>query len=276
MADPLYRQIADDLRQKIENGELAPGSQLPTELELRERYGNASRNTVRDAIKWLTGRGLVTTQPGRGTFVFEEIVPLIVPLSPPDESGLGDTEGDAFNNAVKQQGGQAYVSPPRVEVQNARPDVARELQIDEGSTVVSRHQQRFVDGNPSSLQTSFYRMHFVERGAVELLQAVDIDRGVTKYLEETLQVKQTGYRDRLTVRQPTVTETRFFKLSDTGTVLAVVTHRTAYARDAEPIRYTVTVYASDRNDFVNDFGEVPSFRDFVRDLSDQKRMPTGA
>ena len=50
MVDPMYRQIAEDLRRQIEAGELAPGAQLRTELELREKY-NASRNTVRDAIK---------------------------------------------------------------------------------------------------------------------------------------------------------------------------------------------------------------------------------
>jgi len=58
MADPLYRQIAQDLQRKIESGELAPGDKLPSELEVREEYV-ASRNTIRDAIKWLTVRGLV-------------------------------------------------------------------------------------------------------------------------------------------------------------------------------------------------------------------------
>ena len=64
MADPMYRQIADDLRRQIESGELPPGAQLRTELELREEY-NTSRNTVRDAIKWLITRGLVETRPAR-------------------------------------------------------------------------------------------------------------------------------------------------------------------------------------------------------------------
>jgi len=53
MGTPMYRQIADDLRAMIESEELAPGQQLQTEIELRDQYG-ASRNTVRDAIKWLT------------------------------------------------------------------------------------------------------------------------------------------------------------------------------------------------------------------------------
>ena len=68
MPEPMYRQIAEDLRQRIESGELPQGSQLPTELELRDRY-EASRNTVRDAVKWLMNLGLVETRPGQGTFV---------------------------------------------------------------------------------------------------------------------------------------------------------------------------------------------------------------
>ena len=60
----MYLQIADDLRIKIETGELAPGAQLPTELELRERY-EASRNTIRDAIKRLISLGLVETSDGK-------------------------------------------------------------------------------------------------------------------------------------------------------------------------------------------------------------------
>ena len=76
MSNPMYRQIAEDLRAKIESGELAPGTRLRTELELREDY-DASRNTVRDAIKWLTNLGLVETRPGQGTFVVQKIAPFV-------------------------------------------------------------------------------------------------------------------------------------------------------------------------------------------------------
>jgi len=36
MAEPMYRQIADDLRGKIDSGEIAHGAQLPTEIELMD------------------------------------------------------------------------------------------------------------------------------------------------------------------------------------------------------------------------------------------------
>jgi len=68
MPDPMHRRITEDLRQKIESGELSHGTQLPTELELMEHYC-ASRATIRDAIRLLITRGLVETHPGRGRFV---------------------------------------------------------------------------------------------------------------------------------------------------------------------------------------------------------------
>jgi GntR family transcriptional regulator len=70
--DPNYRRIADDLQRRIESAEWLAGTRLPPECKLEEEY-EASRNTVRDAVKWLTTRGLVSPQPGRGTFVNEAL-----------------------------------------------------------------------------------------------------------------------------------------------------------------------------------------------------------
>ena len=265
MAEPLYRQIAEDLRGRIESGEFAPGSKLPTELELREHYDNASRNTIRDAIGWLSNRGLVVARPGRGTFVVEKLTPFIVPLAAGDE-GIGGDEGDAFVKAVQDQGAKPRVADPRVEIRNASEDLARELQVDEGSPIVSRHQERFIDEQPSSLQTSFYPMEFVQSGAVDLLQARDIPGGVTRYLGEKLGILPTGRRDRVTVRPPDSIEAAFFKLADAGAVLLVVVRRTAYTSGRKPMRFTVTAYPADRNHFVIDSGETPPLDEIVREL----------
>ena len=81
MPDPIWRRIAEDLRVKIENGELgSSGQPLPSELELRAEY-KASRNTVRDAVKWLMSRGLVETRPGQGTYVVQAIDPFVTSLT---------------------------------------------------------------------------------------------------------------------------------------------------------------------------------------------------
>lgn len=65
---PLYRQLADLLRQEINSGRLQPGDWLPSESRLEQEHG-VSRGTVRQALKILADEGLVASRSGRGTFV---------------------------------------------------------------------------------------------------------------------------------------------------------------------------------------------------------------
>ncbi|EKY3997281.1 GntR family transcriptional regulator [Enterobacter roggenkampii] len=70
---PMYRQIADALREKISAGELKPGDALPTESSLQGAF-NVSRVTVRQALKLLTEEQIVESIQGSGTYVKEERV----------------------------------------------------------------------------------------------------------------------------------------------------------------------------------------------------------
>jgi GntR family transcriptional regulator len=256
-ADPMYRQIAEDLRRQIEDGRLAPGQQLRTELELREKY-NASRNTVRDAVKWLIARQLVETRPGQGTFVVEPIDPIVTTLSADPESGLGGGEGVAYMSEAKAQNRTPGTSKPKVEVQEADDAVAAELRLKKGEQIVCRHQQRFIDGTAWSLQTSFYPMRLVGNGALRLLEPNDIKDGAVKYLDEQLGIKQTGYLDKITVRVPNATETAFFGLPDDGRVNVYETFRTAFDANGVAFRLTASVFPADRNIFVIKVGDVPA------------------
>lgn len=63
-----YEVIAQQIRQKIQNGTYAPGQKIPSEAELCREYG-ASRLSVRSAIGQLAAQGLVQTFQGKGSFV---------------------------------------------------------------------------------------------------------------------------------------------------------------------------------------------------------------
>ncbi|MEH1015271.1 GntR family transcriptional regulator [Micromonospora sp. CPCC 206060] len=67
---PVYVQVADLLRQRIESGELAPGATLPSEARLTQEYG-IGREAVRMAVSLLRSEGLVSTVRGHGTRVRE-------------------------------------------------------------------------------------------------------------------------------------------------------------------------------------------------------------
>jgi GntR family transcriptional regulator len=254
MADPMYRQIADDLRRRIQAGDLQPGEQLPTELELRDTY-DASRNTVRDAIRMLVSSGLVVTRAGQGTFVADQIVPFRITMSTDPQTGLGGGEGGAYISEAKAQARKPTTSPVRVEIQAATSDIATELQVEEGSSVVLRHQQLHLEEKPWALQTSFYPGSYAER-APQLFQAKEIQPGAVHYLGETLGLHQVGYQDRVTARAPNDHEAGFFRLRDVGTSV-IETVRTAYDDAGKPLRCTVTVWAADRNHLVYSIGKVP-------------------
>jgi GntR family transcriptional regulator len=257
--DPIYRRIADDLRKQIESGQLPRGSQLPTELELRDSYG-ASRNTIRDAIKRLTSQGLVETRQGQGTFVTRSVDPFVTVLSPNPAVGVGSAgeESATYLSRVTEQHRRGEASTPRVEVMPCPRKIALRLRIKPGDQVISRHQARILDEVPWLLQTSFYPLQLLTAGATRLLMAEDIAEGTVRYLADTLQLKQIGYRDWVTARGPDNNEQAFFGLAHDATVFEVF--RTAFDQHKKPMRVTVTVYPVDRNQFVYNFGDVPDIQ----------------
>jgi len=65
---PLYFQLAEEFRKKIENYEWITNSQIPSELKLCENY-KISRGTVRQAITELIQEGYIYRKHGLGTFI---------------------------------------------------------------------------------------------------------------------------------------------------------------------------------------------------------------
>jgi len=68
--NPLYAQLAEQLRRRIARGELQPGDRLWSESELCDRFG-VSRGTVREALDVLASEGLLQRIAGKGTFIAE-------------------------------------------------------------------------------------------------------------------------------------------------------------------------------------------------------------
>jgi DNA-binding FadR family transcriptional regulator len=66
----LYRQIAEQLRSLIAEGEFAPGSRLPAERDLARQLG-VSRPTVREALIALEVEDVVDVRTGSGIYVVQ-------------------------------------------------------------------------------------------------------------------------------------------------------------------------------------------------------------
>ena len=65
---PLYVQIRQLLERALEAGEWAPGTMIPSEIDLAARF-RVSQGTVRKAIAALANENLLVRRQGKGTFV---------------------------------------------------------------------------------------------------------------------------------------------------------------------------------------------------------------
>jgi len=66
--EPLYAQVARHIQELIVSGELKVDDRLPPESKLCEQFG-VSRTVIREATRSLIDRGLLSSEPRRGTFV---------------------------------------------------------------------------------------------------------------------------------------------------------------------------------------------------------------
>jgi DNA-binding transcriptional regulator YhcF (GntR family) len=83
MAKPRYKQIADEIRTRIANGELRPGTRVPSARQITAKWGVAIA-TATKVLGVLRQEGVVKVVPGIGTVVADG--PVI--LSKEDSGGL--------------------------------------------------------------------------------------------------------------------------------------------------------------------------------------------
>lgn len=67
---PIYMQLVEQISKLVKEGELKPGDQLPTVRQLAAEL-RVNFNTVARAYRLLDEAGLISTQQGRGTYIWE-------------------------------------------------------------------------------------------------------------------------------------------------------------------------------------------------------------
>jgi GntR family transcriptional regulator len=245
--NPLHRRIAGELRAAIQARELAPGAMLPSEQALVDKYG-VSRTTIRLAMAALANEGLTYSIAGRGTFVRDRVV-LTYFASRAERVQQLAGEADSYMREVREQGREPS-QEFELRIVPAPADVAERLRVEEGVATVVRSLKRLVDGQPWSIQNSYYPMDLAE--GTELMSPADITRGTTQVLQE-LGHPQLAYADELSTRMPTPEEASALGLGSGTPVLVYV--RTGWTAD-RPVRVTRTVFAGDRNRVVYHVGDL--------------------
>lgn len=136
---PKYQAIYAVLRQQILDGELEPGSQLPPQQELADRFG-VTLMTLRQAVASLESDGLVRAARGKGTFVADR----------PVDISLGNLS--SFADQMQRAGVDLHTEVVGFEV--AVHHDASEALGDQGQLLCITRIRR-VGGRPISLQRSY-------------------------------------------------------------------------------------------------------------------------
>ena len=68
--EPLSHKVESQIREAIRQKVFLPGDKLPGEFELSDKFG-VSRTAVREALRMLSGRGMVDIRKGSGVYVSE-------------------------------------------------------------------------------------------------------------------------------------------------------------------------------------------------------------
>ena len=144
---PVYAQIANELRQNINQGVYQVGDKLPTENQLSERF-RVNRHTVRRAIALLKSEGLLRVDQGRGTFVAG--MPIRYPIG----------KRVRYNAAMMAQGLETSFQLLRAVEIPANSSVADNLELSIGDPIAVIERLTFVDDQPISVATSHFPLHY--------------------------------------------------------------------------------------------------------------------
>ncbi|MFD3999885.1 GntR family transcriptional regulator [Streptomyces rubiginosohelvolus] len=238
--------MANELRTEILRGDLAPGDQLSSENELKDRFG-VTRTTVRKGIALLRAEGLITSKQGKGAFVRERPHVNLRQTGSIYRARRGT--GKSNFNAEAEAQGQKPKQVIREVVETAAPErVAELLGVEAGAPVVVRRLLQVSDETPMTLVDCYYDSAIA--GGTRLAEARLIKGGANAYLEDPegpIGRRIVQFIEDLNVRMPYPHEVDQLDIPDGVPVARVM--RTAYDSAGDAVEVQDSIVPCDRHSF---------------------------
>jgi DNA-binding GntR family transcriptional regulator len=224
---PLYFQVAQHLEHMIESGELPMGTRLENEVDLADQLG-LSRQTMRRAIEYLVGRGLLLRKRGIGTQVVQAKVTREVELTSLYDD-LAKTGRDPSTTVV------SFSTEPA-------PDaLAAELGLAAGTPVYVFERLRFAGAEPLALMRNHVPEHLMR------LSAADLEAQGLYNLFRTNGISMRIAKQSIGARAATAAEAR--ALAERKGAPLLTMERSAYDEQGRAVEHGRHVYRASRYRF---------------------------
>ena len=250
---PIQLRIADDIRMRIERGELPPGASLPTLAELSQKW-SCSTAAARGAINLLKAQGLITA--GRGKAPIVRIPPARVVRSSERHQAEKDLAirpererasfGEAETNLKMSIDQQEFSA--RYDTISAGEELAEILEVPADEPLLRRRFDA-VDrstGRLLSSSVSYIPRRLVEANPALLDEHNEPWPGGTQHQLLTVGIEIVCMVDVVTARMPTTVESQMWGLPD-GVPL-VFCRRIAIDTSNKPIEISDANYPADRTE----------------------------
>lgn len=229
---PLYFQVAQALQAAIEAGTLPPGSRLDNEIQLADELG-LSRPTMRRAMEYLVGKGLIVRRRGIGTIVVQPKVRRPLQLS-------------SLYEDLRAGGQDPTTSVLSLEVVAGPPEVAEALRLDPGTPVHRLLRLRRASGRPIALMTNYLPVTFPGLGDDELTVEQLEGAGLYQVLRAA-GIHLHAADQTISARKATAEESRVLHEPRGAALLTM--QRVAYDDRGRAVEYGTHVYAASRYSF---------------------------
>jgi len=226
---PIYYQLKEIILELI--GSLEPGDPIPTELELCSHY-TLARPTVRQAIQELVNEGYLLRQKGKGTFVCQPKI---------QQNSLYTIQ--SFRSEMGKEGLVYRTVVLEFHTTNCDENIAKTLQIDEGSNVIKLRRLRLVDEEPLILLVDYLPAKQMNK-----ILDYDLEKESLADLIERLSGNNISHSDRtIEAHIAGEYESRMLQVKK-GSPIQTITIIT-YISDGTPVHYAHAHYRGDRSAF---------------------------
>lgn len=226
---PLFEQVADDIKRKVDEGVYGAAQKLPSEYDLANEYG-VSRLTVRKAIQLLINLNILIKQSGKGTYIMK---------SAKNKKGFASLMG--FSEAARYHGEEPSAKIISVgETEEVPEDISEALELKAGDTVIRVIRVRSLNQKPMTLEELYIHKKYLNDISEDKMKD-----SIFSQIEEKIEIAYSHQEVEAVLATGDIA--KYLQVEEGAPSLK--SFSVTYSVDAKPILYDITYHRADHYSF---------------------------